>query len=226
MTSLNIAQQLALDIGRKFELVDVEHDFELLEAAEEYLRNYKRATDAGEREHFDFLDQVSWAYTRYRDLSWGQVKGILNCMRADLLREMREQHQATVTPQVVADPAERAVRNGLYTAVIGDGSHVTLRISDCKFAEDHDQMVSYLNGPDNEYNYTGFAFLDGSGFHVWKKFQSAARLVEALEVLVNGDPEEAGKRYALESGNCYVCNRTLTDPKSIELGIGPICRGE
>lgn len=29
--------------------------------------------------------------------------------------------------------------------------------------------------------------------------------------------------YGHESGKCSVCHRTLSDPKSIELGIGPIC---
>jgi hypothetical protein len=29
--------------------------------------------------------------------------------------------------------------------------------------------------------------------------------------------------YGHESGNCAVCHRPLTDPKSIALGIGPIC---
>ena len=28
-----------------------------------------------------------------------------------------------------------------------------------------------------------------------------------------------------ETGNCCVCARELTNKKSIELGIGPICRG-
>ena len=29
--------------------------------------------------------------------------------------------------------------------------------------------------------------------------------------------------YGHESGNCAVCHRPLTDPKSVALGIGPIC---
>lgn len=38
------------------------------------------------------------------------------------------------------------------------------------------------------------------------------------------DPEAAARRYGLELGECSVCAATLTDPKSRELGIGPVCR--
>lgn len=34
---------------------------------------------------------------------------------------------------------------------------------------------------------------------------------------------EASKAYGREIGVCGVCNRTLTDPDSIALGIGPVC---
>lgn len=32
--------------------------------------------------------------------------------------------------------------------------------------------------------------------------------------------------HILHEGHCSVCSRPLTDAKSLELGIGPICRGE
>jgi hypothetical protein len=37
---------------------------------------------------------------------------------------------------------------------------------------------------------------------------------------------QCSKLYAAATGNCYKCNRQLTDAKSIELGIGAVCRGE
>lgn len=37
-------------------------------------------------------------------------------------------------------------------------------------------------------------------------------------------PPVAGKRYADQLGNCYMCGRTLTDETSRALGIGPKCR--
>lgn len=34
---------------------------------------------------------------------------------------------------------------------------------------------------------------------------------------------DAAKNYGKETGQCLVCGRTLTNPDSIEAGIGPIC---
>lgn len=51
---------------------------------------------------------------------------------------------------------------------------------------------------------------------------SEARL--ALEAIVEYGIEEAGVLYGREIGRCYVCNRTLTDEVSREMGIGPTCR--
>lgn len=40
------------------------------------------------------------------------------------------------------------------------------------------------------------------------------------------NPDAAKMAYARELGQCYECSRTLTDPESIRLGIGPVCRGQ
>jgi hypothetical protein len=45
-----------------------------------------------------------------------------------------------------------------------------------------------------------------------------AVLMEAAQ-----DPLNAAIRYGKESGECSCCGRELTDPRSIERGIGPIC---
>lgn len=42
-------------------------------------------------------------------------------------------------------------------------------------------------------------------------------------VLIAINPENAAKEYGIRTGICCVCSRTLTDPESIALGIGPIC---
>lgn len=40
---------------------------------------------------------------------------------------------------------------------------------------------------------------------------------------IEADPVEAAKRYGKLSGRCSCCGRDLTDPASIEIGVGPIC---
>lgn len=40
---------------------------------------------------------------------------------------------------------------------------------------------------------------------------------------IAADPLEAAVAYGRETGTCACCGRELTDPKSVERGIGPVC---
>lgn len=40
------------------------------------------------------------------------------------------------------------------------------------------------------------------------------------------DPFKAAVEYGLMTGECSVCSRTMTNPKSIQMGIGPVCRAK
>lgn len=44
-----------------------------------------------------------------------------------------------------------------------------------------------------------------------------------LFVSVADDPRSKIEYYGIETGECSICGRPLTDPKSLESGIGPIC---
>ena len=53
-----------------------------------------------------------------------------------------------------------------------------------------------------------------------------SRLSDTVKEIIMGaanDPLSAAIRYGKVSGECSCCGRELTDPKSIEAGIGPIC---
>lgn len=50
---------------------------------------------------------------------------------------------------------------------------------------------------------------------------SALQEQQVLDVCA--DPKQAAIAYGKQFGICCVCNRTLTDPTSVEAGIGPIC---
>lgn len=47
-----------------------------------------------------------------------------------------------------------------------------------------------------------------------------------LNKIEKDGPKEAMLRYGKELGHCGHCGRTLTNPESIEAGIGPVCRGK
>lgn len=86
--------------------------------------------------------------------------------------------------------------------------------------------AEYLFGSDNSRDFRKFGKVVENGVAIWNGSRTDAPLIEALKFLLNLDSEalaEAGFKYALESGNCYRCGRTLTVPASIHRGMGPVC---
>lgn len=51
-------------------------------------------------------------------------------------------------------------------------------------------------------------------------FERAGQVMDSIAA----DPATAGRLYGQEIGRCYRCHRTLTDPESRALGIGPDCQ--
>ena len=152
-----------------------------------------------------------------------------------------QDHDVEVTPDILA------LQDGTYTIVSGGPvatpNYVTIRLETgkCQTTQDGQknfffgkQIVSFLSGPDNENNFTGFAHLDeNGGLHVWKKFRegnAVKKYEQALNILASQDIKgqgKAGLEYAMRSGRCYRCSRTLTVPASLHRGMGPQCfKGE
>jgi hypothetical protein len=119
------------------------------------------------------------------------------------------------------------VWNGFYTLTFPDGSHRTFRVHTQKvtarFAPGQ-RVISLLVGPENTTDYEGVAFLNDDGVAVWRRHRGmkVEEHLGKLWRLMNGE-EITGHEIAV-SKRCFVCNRTLTDPISLNLGIGPTCR--
>lgn len=102
---------------------------------------------------------------------------------------------------------------------------ITTRPKTAKFAPGK-RVVAILDGPDNESSYTPFGFVQPSGVvTVWRKkrggnFDVYARMLAAPEAY----EEKHGVEFMFAT-RCRMCNRKLTTPRSIEIGIGPICEG-
>jgi len=106
------------------------------------------------------------------------------------------------------------------------GEHRTFQIrtqpDDARFAPGK-RIVSLLDGSNNEFDYTGFGFVNDDGsIAVWRKKSGGVFDVYARML---SNPESFQKRGAeyLFAGKCRICNRKLTTPESIERGIGPVC---
>lgn len=122
------------------------------------------------------------------------------------------------------------IKNGSYTVILKSGKHITFKVETCRKGNLTDKIIiSYRTKMSNRLLYKGFGFVDGKLVHFWKRFKELhstefiARLQHAIRIL-QSDVYAAGKAYALETGNCFVCHRELTNPESIEAGIGPECR--
>lgn len=89
------------------------------------------------------------------------------------------------------------------------------------------RVIGLLIGSDNTADYRGFGFVGDDGrVRLWKRFRGT--VYESLSRIMSM-PDWYAEHKGIEfsfSARCRKCNRDLTDPTSIELGIGPVCRGE
>jgi hypothetical protein len=205
---------LALGDAEKFRDAHVTETPELAQVATEYASGYTG--------RFPFMCEM-----RQRAV-WGlsprQAAAVLNCLKAEVVREQ----QATVeTSHQVAPMSLPAA--GIYTLSNSADDYVTIRIRPEEDKPGIAAMAEYLAGPANTTDYIAFAFIatDGSP-RVWSRFKQDARIARALRALLAADGEQRhayGFAYAEASGRCMVCGRTLTTPESIASGIGPTCAG-
>lgn len=181
--------------------------------------------------NFQFLLDMK---QRGLNMSTAQVRAVLNCQIAEQAfndKLASPEHVVAldnVLPIKVVAPIEPIVQDGTYTIDFKD-DYITLRLrTNDKVASPFygKQIASFLSGPDNTSDYTGFAFVTGKTFKVWSRFTSNSyvRQQTALLVLLNhDDPSVYGLAYAMQSGNCCKCGRKLTVPVSLHRGMGPIC---
>lgn len=122
--------------------------------------------------------------------------------------------------------------NGFYTVTSPvSGEHRTFKIhtqsSQDSFAPGK-RIVSMLVGQDNELDYEGFGFILEDRILIWKAkrspfFDKVSAMLESLAKHGESSPyHQRGVRVLLDK-RCAKCNRKLTNPASIELGIGPEC---
>lgn len=123
--------------------------------------------------------------------------------------------------------------HAVFTVANPSGEHYTYRlaspperVSQAEFA-----FASLLTGPDNECDYTYLGCYHPSRAEVRltnaSRFAADSKPVRvlrwAVEVVHGRKPLPAG--YAIRhEGRCGRCGRALTEPRSLECGIGPECR--
>ena len=118
------------------------------------------------------------------------------------------------------------IPDSTYTVVLsGEDDYVTLRLR--SMDRKPDRLLGYLFGPNNDADYRVFGRVLPSGeVRIIHPHAVDGRIAEAVRVLAGaGSEQRAGMReqYAMRSGRCAVCGRTLTVPASLFRGVGPRC---
>lgn len=117
----------------------------------------------------------------------------------------------------------------VFTVANNKGEHYTYRIGHSK--ADQPLFVGLLTGRNNETDYTYMGIYNPETQEVRltakSKYTNDTQPVKvirwALRQVTEGKSLPDG--YSIKhEGRCCRCGRTLTDPTSIELGIGPECR--
>jgi hypothetical protein len=130
------------------------------------------------------------------------------------------QTPATEPSSYAAPQAAPVIQKGFFT-VQDDSGHRTYRVRMWK----EKAVISLMRGQSNTSDYIGFGFIDGNELKIWRRCEFDREMLARDFAAIIGDPQEAGLRYARESKNCMRCNRLLTEPTSLDAGIGPECRG-
>lgn len=112
------------------------------------------------------------------------------------------------TVRAMFDKAAQAQKEPRYRA---EGLTLTLASAFSK-----NPGAIYVRSTSGEY----YGKVVGTVFH---PVRSADKTVGARLARIAENPAEAAVRYGRETGVCACCGRKLTDPKSVEAGIGPIC---
>lgn len=184
-TALDYVGALAVKNDRKF--VDSDIDNVLRLAAVRYLAAY--------RGDFDYLVDMQATYARYTRLSDGQVRGVLNCMRAEYLR-------SNAPADADADPVTDV---GLYR---NPNNGTIYKVQKAKttgnlYAKKLVLVDRYGDKPKVTFEYApGLRFLKAA----WK--------------MTLDEAEAFGALY----GQCVRCGRTLTVKESVAASMGPVCR--
>lgn len=200
------------------------------EAADKKRRIWKAAADAFNELHPGFLDLLNKAcefstfaqtmreqYNEKGNLTAGQVEAVERLMakaaatKAAKLAE-RDKHKATVDLSPIHQMFDHASKAGLKRLQYRAESLV---ISPAK-AHSVNAGALYVKTESGTY----------LGKIVGDKFspsRDATANTTGSLLKIAEDPIEVAKAYGKLTGRCSCCGRELTDPTSIELGIGPVC---
>lgn len=121
-------------------------------------------------------------------------------------------------------PFDIKTHNGCITITSHKtGAHRTVKIQTHKQGKyEGKRLVLMLVGTDNEKSYKRFGFVNPDGrIWVWRQCQTEF-FIKLARILEHPENYLDQATYQFE-GRCRICNKKLTNPKSLTTGLGPEC---
>ena len=166
---------------------------------------------------FDFAQSMLDAVRKYGSLTERQLAAVQKCVAKAAERVAERQQRADSAPSVSIEAIETAFSNAKGAGI----QRPKLRL---------DTFVFSL-APDSGKN-AGAIYVKEDGQYLGKVMGGKLFAVRDCSaeaqnriLAVASDPASAAVAYGKKFGSCAVCARTLSDPVSVERGIGPICAG-
>lgn len=171
---------------------------------------------------FAFAAEMGAALAKYGRLTDGQHAAVTRLRLKDAARDAeRAEERAKVeaaAPVVTMDKIEAA-----FALASQRKANPILRLDTFKFST----AQADSRNPGAIYVKEAGTYLGKiAGGKFVRKFGSCDDVTESRILAAAASPEEAAIAYGRQFSKCSICGQTLTDPTSIERGIGPICAGK
>lgn len=164
---------------------------------------------------FNFAVSLSEALNKFGHLTEGQLAAVRKCLVRDDERKAEQAKRAATAPALSVEAIETAFQNAKAAGI----KWPKLRLDSFLFspagANSANAGAIYVKQGET---YLG-KVLGGKLFASREcDNETRDRIVAAAS-----DPHTAALAYGKKYGRCAVCARELSDPESVERGIGPIC---
>jgi hypothetical protein len=143
-----------------------------------------------------------------------------------LWTQPREQIAQPVQPGPVAAPVQKAAATLALPKLFDLMQRLSkLEIGKLRIARKNQDSLCWIKHEDSE-KVVGRLNGEHGLLTLWVRpgVDNAQVLMDLLDI--EKDPQAAAVLHGRASGRCSVCSRDLTDPESIERGIGPVCFGK
>jgi uncharacterized Zn finger protein (UPF0148 family) len=163
--------------------------------------------------NFDFADSLHEQLHRKGELSEGQIAAVLRCMERE---KARTAERVANAPAADAEKLENAFKHAQSSGL----KFPSLYFSGFRFspASANSANAGAIYAKAHDGTYLGKV----AGGKFFKSRDCSAEDEQDVLRVVN-DPFAAAVEFGKMTGHCCVCNRLLTDPESVNRGIGPIC---